>query len=68
MHFGLLLLRLRSMSGWPFFGVSQHTWSHSCRDIVLRAPPRSRWRLARLDARPRPSLHVGSRTSAGLPL
>lgn len=68
MHFGLLLLRLRSKSGWLFLGVSQHTWSHSCKAIVLRAPPRSRQCLARLDARPRPSLHVGSRTSAGLPL
>lgn len=68
MHFGLLFLGLRSMSGWPFLEVSQHMWSHPYRAILLRAPLRSWWRLARLDARPWPSLHVGSRTSAGLPL
>lgn len=60
MHFGFLFLRPRSMS--------QHTWSHSCRAIVLRAPPGSRRGPARLVARPRHSLHVGSRTSAGLPV
>lgn len=64
MHLGLLLLRLSSKSGWPISEV----WSHSRRAIVLRAPPGS-WRgPARLAARPQPSLHVGSRTSAGLPL